>query len=235
MANQNPSVTNPKIKAMQIASLVLEATGDDVDLLETVINILQAASGVPAMVNLPMQAPVPKLGTDSQRPRSKSRGRKGGSTKSKSPEPLPKKNSKEVTQKDQTPKMVSKKIDSSGVKKSTWDNRLTSSRQRALEAYEAFKLKTHERQAAILVNACLTMSETWQRYREAGFPYANKADPLRGLPDTKVVSGIKEYLLANGWKQDIQNGHLVIQTDEGVSLRGSDFLKGMPSDFLSGN
>jgi hypothetical protein len=227
-------------RAMKIASGVLSEIGSDGELLRAVLRQLNAVLGE---TGLEIRAPAlpPNRGAGKSRNgRSKSRGRgaqKDGKTEKSSPsvESLPINHLKEEKHNPSQPQHVNiaapkALVDHEGTKKSTWDNRLRSQRQRALEDFESFKQNASERTGAIFVNAYLTLVDGWEKYKRTPLFNRNKADPLRGLPRMITIRSLENSLKTTGWTQDIQNGHFVIQTQDGKSLRGEEIYQSVFSD-----
>lgn len=209
--------------AMKIAMDVVVLCNGDGELLQLVVKQLAASTSVSVDVrDQGSQAKAEKpRGRSKRRSRSGSKNQPRPSSQGPSPKGTTTPAKTPVTNVN-TPKP---KVDTSGVRKDTWDNRLRSARQTALESFEAFKIKASEKSGAVLVNAYWTLKDQWANYQKTPFYSGLKADPLRGLPQEEFFRGLEKLIDAKGFKRHVDNHHFVIQNDEGESLRGSDVFK----------
>lgn len=218
------------VRATEVVLKVLEQVGEDEQLLDVVIRQLIAIHGHFRAVEsfgsgniVPEPRVSPTAEKTKAEPKRKGRGRSKGS-KSPKPSKVPPPLKPAVTPKGAPEKP---RIDEKGVKKTTWDNRLRSCRQRALENYEAFKMNASPKSGAVFCNSYWTLRDQWENYRKTPFYNENKVDPLHDLPQLDNVGLLAGVITTKGWKRDTQNGHFIIQTEEGDSLRGEKIFRSL--------
>lgn len=222
------------IRAHKIVGDILVATEGDTEVLKAVYNQLRGILGETQKVSSP-NAP------DRSQKRT-SRGRQKGSREAsnepketKSPKapskkaqggPKPGKQEASIPNSPSPPKSgrLTPTVDKEGVTRSTWKNRIRSSRQKCLEDWDSLNHLFHERAAAIFCNAYKTLMEQTERYKALGLSTPNEADPFRNLPPTSLFLEIFSELEKSGWKTN-DKSHFVIQTEEGKSLRGTQLFE----------
>lgn len=250
MSNLNLRTPNVQklVTALQIATQTINACNGDLELLTLVVQQLAASTGVQLGGNISSQQGTNQSGRSSGRrsrrsSRSRSRGGspgpKTGGAAQQPPQqvqgPAPNVNNPQPPQNVAVQPQVQQQpgaqpraplVDESGTSKTTWKSRIKGSRQRALEAFAAFKIRASQRTAAIFCNAYWTLSEQTQRFKATPFWTDNTADPLRDLP----LSGRVETLAAAldtsedpQWRRG-ENRHFIIQDQDGKSLRGEDIF-----------
>jgi len=242
--SQQPQVNPNAKRALQIAMSVLDQVGEDMGLLEAVIRQLEAVLGKSPegfKASSAPSSPPSSRGRDrrsrSRGKRSRSRGKNQAQTQQNA-KPKPQAQTPTTGTRSspgsqaaqpQQPQMEPIRVDpKDGTKRSTWNNRIRTGRQRALEALDQFKLKNNFRFAAVWCNAFWTLQEQWANFKLTPFFTDNKADPFRGLPPPEKVESLAQFLDDLGEvKRDIANHHFHLQDlkGDGQSLRGSELYK----------